>query len=315
VKKALDRMNFEVARMSDPEDQNYMEDDPFEFEVGYFWGFVETRDYMRARHQYAQRLIELDTLTGVREALANYLDMLRLCRGDNMGLRSAIPGLFLRLGGPEDVQRCYDFVKWWALVGEDPNYDWGNPEEPYLDIKDADPCEPLSALKPLSVGRVELSHMLALLFIKVRLYREATAFRDAVLGLALSFERLPAASGLRARDVLSLVCGFLAPAYRPFAEVVSAGGVAALLRLRQTLRLQIAEMLSVLEKNSCKEFFSLLFNPDSYMRCPMPPYYGRKSKEEAILMLREYYRVLHEKDGSRESKDLDVIKEIMASRP
>ncbi len=53
---------------------------------------------MRARFALAgELLLNLGTLSSVTEALKHMRDMLRLCRGDNMGLRGLIPAVMLRL--------------------------------------------------------------------------------------------------------------------------------------------------------------------------------------------------------------------------
>ena len=53
-------------------------------DVGHFWGLLETRPYMRARAGLAECLWK----AGQKEdAIAHYLDMLRLNPGDNQGLR------------------------------------------------------------------------------------------------------------------------------------------------------------------------------------------------------------------------------------
>lgn len=57
-----------------------------------------------------------------------------------MGVRDVAPALDLRLGKD---QECYDFCKWWATTGQEGNYDSGNLDNPYLDVKNADVFEPL----------------------------------------------------------------------------------------------------------------------------------------------------------------------------
>lgn len=58
--------------------------EPFEEDVGYFWGLLETRPYMRARAALAEMLW---TLGQRDEAVAHHRDLLRLNPGDNQGLR------------------------------------------------------------------------------------------------------------------------------------------------------------------------------------------------------------------------------------
>src|SRR5213078_3903422 len=50
--------------------------------AGHFWGFLETRPYMRARAGLAATLVQLGDVAG---ALAHYRDMLQLNPNDNQG--------------------------------------------------------------------------------------------------------------------------------------------------------------------------------------------------------------------------------------
>ncbi len=76
----------------------------FKDEVGYFWGLVETRPYMRARAGLAQSLWE----TGQpEEAVEHYWDLLRLNPTDNQGIRDLLmPGL-IELGRDEDAEKLF----------------------------------------------------------------------------------------------------------------------------------------------------------------------------------------------------------------
>ncbi|PGH04956.1 hypothetical protein GX51_03255 [Blastomyces parvus] len=112
--------------------------DVFNSSVGHFWGIIETRPYMRARSAYIHALMEVDSRESVQLQLEHAWDMLRLCRGDNIGIRDAIPGAMLQLGMD---QECYDFLKWYETTGQLPDYDWGDVEQPFLDVKDADAFE------------------------------------------------------------------------------------------------------------------------------------------------------------------------------
>ena len=58
--------------------------EPFEEDVGHFWGILETRPYMRVRAALAETLWALD---GREEAVEHQRDLLRLNPSDNQGLR------------------------------------------------------------------------------------------------------------------------------------------------------------------------------------------------------------------------------------
>lgn len=109
-----------------------------ETHVGMFWGIVGTRDYMIARYASVHALCASGTLDGLQSALEHLMDMLRLCRGDNMGVRYSIPAMMLQL---DRDQECYDFVKGWETIGRDKTYEVDEMDQPYLDIKDADVFE------------------------------------------------------------------------------------------------------------------------------------------------------------------------------
>ena len=142
----------------------------FEVGVGCFWGILDTRDYMRARHRLVDTMLESFGGPGgradaVQEASDHFMDMLRLCRSDNMGVRDKVPWLYIRLNKD---QAAYDFMKWHATTGSEPRRDWDNMELPYLDVKNADILE--TPLDGWANNRfLELSHVAAVLLIKVRI--------------------------------------------------------------------------------------------------------------------------------------------------
>jgi tetratricopeptide (TPR) repeat protein len=65
----------------------------FEEYAGYFWGFLETRPYMRARAGLAIALIKLGDESA---AIEHFRDMLKLNPGDNQGIRYLLLGCLLR---------------------------------------------------------------------------------------------------------------------------------------------------------------------------------------------------------------------------
>src|SRR3954453_5282960 len=63
--------------------------------AGHFWGFLQTRPYMRARAGLAAALMKLGD---VESAVAHYRDMLRLNPNDNQGIRYLLAAHLLRQG-------------------------------------------------------------------------------------------------------------------------------------------------------------------------------------------------------------------------
>lgn len=76
---------------------------------------------MRLRFGLVEALLAIKTIEAVQEAHSHIMDMLRLCRSDNMGVRDLVPALCMRLNRDQD---CYDFIKWYGTTGQDMNYDW-----------------------------------------------------------------------------------------------------------------------------------------------------------------------------------------------
>ena len=82
--------------------------------AGHFWGFLETRPYMRARAGLASTLLHLDDVDG---AIAHYRDMLKLNPNDNQGIRYVLAGCLLR-------QANYSALKELLAVHEDGSASW-----------------------------------------------------------------------------------------------------------------------------------------------------------------------------------------------
>ena len=78
---------------------------PFNKDVGYFWGLLETRPYMRARQGLANCLWDLGRTD---EAEVHYRDMLRLNPHDNQGLRYTLLRLLMDSGRDADALQLLD---------------------------------------------------------------------------------------------------------------------------------------------------------------------------------------------------------------
>lgn len=139
VKKHRERLEREEqALRANPGDGFLLPADVFTSSVGHFWGIYGTRDYIRARYCLIEAILEIKTFDAVKSALDHTVDLLRLNRGDNMGVRDLVPAMLLRLGRE---QECYDFVKWYQTMGQDDEYDWGDLSLPYLNVVNADALE------------------------------------------------------------------------------------------------------------------------------------------------------------------------------
>lgn len=79
--------------------------DEFDAMRGEFWGFLETRPYMRARHQLAAALRDCDRLD---EAHAEWEAMLALNPGDNQGVRFELLSGYFARRRTEDAAKLLD---------------------------------------------------------------------------------------------------------------------------------------------------------------------------------------------------------------
>ena len=73
--------------------------------IGAFWGFHETRPYMRLRSAYLTALIRCDML---KKAMAEAEDLLRLCTNDNLGVRYHLMHLYAHF---EDEEKALALLK------------------------------------------------------------------------------------------------------------------------------------------------------------------------------------------------------------
>jgi hypothetical protein len=85
----------------------------------------------------------------------------------------------LRLGKD---QECYDFVKWWSVVSEQSDYDWGDMNLPFLDIMNADVFEPCDQFCQAR-HTLELRHAVSLILLKIKLLLELTALDNSTLAV------------------------------------------------------------------------------------------------------------------------------------
>lgn len=74
----------------------------FEENKGHFWGLIETRPYMRARHHLAMSLMGRGR---VAEAIGHFEGMIELCSNDNMGVRDQLLPLYLMVDHAEKAAK------------------------------------------------------------------------------------------------------------------------------------------------------------------------------------------------------------------
>ena len=285
IKKRHAKLEAEEESLHATPDDGFMEHgDPFVNDVGHFWGLLHTRDYMRARYALVEALLKVKSLDAAEAALDHLLDMLCLCRSDNMGVRDLVPHLMLRLGRD---QECYDFIKWWATVDEDAHYDWGNMDLPYLDIKDSDAFEPVGYL---CNTYQPLSHNVAATLLKARqllavksCLENTTVFGENTRPLAPEiFSQIQDAL---LRDVLG----------RQWENIDSARKHAGLV---ETLAEQVDKLYEAVKLKN-KYFWPALLNPGRHLSA-RPEAYIRGSVEEMQLVLQYCFDSWRESPGAIE---------------
>ena len=72
--------------------------------IGYFWGMMGTRPYMRARNMKITILMDLGRYT---DAIKECEEMLKLCESDNLGIRYTLIGLYCILEKFEECEKLY----------------------------------------------------------------------------------------------------------------------------------------------------------------------------------------------------------------
>lgn len=285
VKKSKKNLDKEERELRAAPPDFMMPANVFEESVGHFWGIYGTRPYMRARYALVDKLLKIKTFDAVATAFDHIMDMIRLCRSDNMGLRDIVPAIFIRLGKD---QECYDFVKWWATSDPHGDYDWGDMDLPFLDVRDADVLESVSEF----TGEFsDISHAVAVLLIKMRLLRNVKSLKNA----GFLYDLLPP----EMVDRISKDIGGKIIASRK--DILMSKDQDALIK---TLEQQLQELFTFV-KESNKYFWPALLNPADYLAA-QPTSYSRGSAEEAQLTLQYNYDAFVETPGS-----IDMIREFV----
>ena len=244
---------------------------------------------MRARNGLVEALLQIKTYAAVEEAHSHITDILRLCRTDNMAVRDVLPALDLRLGR---VQQCYDFCKWWATTGQERDYDWGELDNPFLDIKDADVFEP-----PIEhfLTASDLGHSVAITLLKIKLLLDVRALQNSsLIGTRVPQEIV---DHLRWQLVSPLI-----------AENKSLMNNTDQAPLIQNLERQVQNLFTGV-KASNKHFWPALLNPERHLTA-RPEAYSHGSVEQMQLVLNISLDAWTETPGA-----IDVIKKLTGKKP
>jgi len=98
--------------------------------AGTFWGFIETRPYMRARQRLAEALRSAGRTA---EAVVEYQAMLQLNPHDNQGVRYCLLPLYLMLNRLADARKL--FAQYPAETKYNAVFAWGRVLERFLEAK------------------------------------------------------------------------------------------------------------------------------------------------------------------------------------
>ena len=237
---------------------------------------------MRARFALVEAILEVNTYDAVEKAADHLLDMCRLCRGDNMGVRDLIPALLLRLGKD---QECYDFIKWWKTTGSRRDYDWGDTYLPYLDTKNADVLEPVDYI---CEEYDEISHNVAATLLKIRLLLGVKKALQSTVTLS-ERESLPPEVLNKIQD--DLLRGTLGKRWDDMDFTQRS-------ELVNTLSSQIDKLYASVNKGN-RYFWSALLKPEPHLKS-RPNMYSPGSAEEMKLVLQYNIHAWRESLGAIE---------------
>lgn len=241
---------------------------------------------MRARFDFVDTVLNNfpHHRIAVQTALDHLMDMMRLNRSDNLGLRDMAPSLMLRLGRDQDA---YDFVKWWATCDPDGHYDWGNMALPYLDTKAADVLE-----EPTwwTGDFLDLSHASAVILIKLRILLKLLDLQNTTRAFQAS--TIP-------WEIVNLVRGELlshsAVAGRQDLAIADAAAVAAMI---ESVKKQIWALYLAMDMANMHFWPLLVSMQDDDVKVQRPYSYSRGSPEEADLMILYNYPAWEETPGA-----------------
>lgn len=283
----------ETSLRNNPGDGFMLPPRVFEEHAGRFWGILDTRDYMRARFGFVDAMLAHFPRhrVAVQTALDHLMDMLRLNRSDNMGLREMVPSLMLRLGR---TQEAYDFVKWWATCDPDGHYDWGDMELPYLDIKDADFFEDPTWW---TAKYLDLSHASVVMLTKVRVLLNLLELQNTARALN------PTASPLPCELVDQVRGALLGDSPLDGRQDLVTADTATLSALIEKIKKQIWALYLAVEEANMHFWPCLLSMQDDDTNLQRPDYHSRGSSEEAELMILYNYPAWEETPGALDQID------------
>lgn len=244
---------------------------------------------MQSRYALVEAVLKVKTRSAVQSALNHIMGMLSLCRGDNQGVGDVVPALFLRLGKD---QECYNFLKWWATTAEERDYDWGDMDLGYLDIKDADIFEDDNLYRR---HYYSLSHAVSITLIKIRILYDLRNLQGVtVVGETALFPQ-EILNNIRGNLVSTIVAGNK--------EIIDSNDQGPAIK---KLESQVAQLYKAVKKSN-QYFWPALIRPGNNLKARPQPY-SRGTPDEMRLVLQYSYDSWLETPGA-----IDLIQEQMDS--
>ena len=275
IKKARTRLEAqEIALRAHPGDVDTPPDAFTEGGEGWgkFWGFQGTRPYMSARYVLVEALLMVNTTAAVEAALDHSLDMVRLNRMDNQGMRQLIPTLLLRLGRD---QQCYNVLKWHTTTLKE-GATWSGIATPELDLRDEDAFYPVG---DFIAAMMPLPHLVILTLLKLRIMVDLKGFH---LRCSTPGPHAPQhiISGIMVKD----------------AEYLDEGPAAALDMIMEFQMKLIKELYMAVHLQNV-HFWAALLDPRGHLRAK-PNGYMMGSREEMQVTLQQTYNAWVKSPGA-----------------
>jgi hypothetical protein len=179
-------------------------------------------------------------------------------------------------------------MKWWATTGQKGNYDWGDMDEPYLDLKGEGVFEDPTKEK-LCRKYGALSHTASLMLLKIRLIRDLAALQRTNDLAAEKKDVLQEIwDGIRQQMVSSII--------RSRKDVLESTDQRPLIK---ALKAQVEKIYDNLEEAN-KYLASALLTPGRHLTA-RPGAYGMGTVEEMQLALQYCYNSRQETPGALDS--------------
>ena len=245
------------------------------------WSLAVTRNYMRACLGLIQAMAQIVTVESVQEQLEYLMDMLQMCRSDNLSVRILVPSLMLRL---DQDQECYDFLKWWAVATEDFTYEWEITDSLYLNIRSANVFESLDVFNKKFRA---FTHLVCLVLLKIKLLFDLIRLQQAEVSLR---PRAP-------REIIDMILPLVPQSPIVKAQCIRMDGHTRAVKIK-TLQVQVDILFKYV--SIANKYFWTALSDHSGRWIPMPEFFAEGSVEESQVALKATYDAWIETPGAIE---------------